>query len=171
MPKITAKNFSNNLLDPDILELIGDECIPTDLSKDRRSILKIRAAKIDIFQPNYNKYPIHLIGFTALPRPGAEELDIFLCRYTDEDSWIAQSWCKTQFAQLPKYGGTANFILAHIMIVTLLDKAQYLGILEQVFDESRYWDNRNPHLLINTGEDWNVIQREIQEILRLNKTN
>lgn len=161
-----AKDLAFEQLDAEIIELTGAECtIPEDSTPDRWFVLKLNAIKRDIHNFDYEEYPVHIIGFTALPRPGTEELDIFLCRYPDSLKWMAQSRCKTQYASLPEYGGDANFALAHTMIIALLDKAQELGILEEVVDESGYWSDRNPHKLIAEGEKLNNLIVEIGNIL------
>ncbi|WP_341531552.1 hypothetical protein WKK05_36345 (plasmid) [Nostoc sp. UHCC 0302] len=162
----TAADLPFEFLDKEIVELVGEECHLTGSGEDKWSLLKIRAMKFDISNLEREEYPVHIIGFTSLPRRGAEELDIFLCRYKDSNDWVAHANCKTQYAQLPEHGGTPNFILAHTMIVALLDKAQSLGILEEVVDETDYWENRNPRALAKEGEDWNSITREIGEILK-----
>jgi hypothetical protein len=162
-----AKDLAFEQLDEEIIEFTGAECtIPENVEGDRWFILKLSAIKRDIYNFDYEEYPVHIIGFTALPRPGTEELDIFLCRYPDSFEWIAQSRCKTQYASLPEYGGDANFVLAHTMIIALLDKAQELGILEEVVDEAGYWSDRNPHKLIAEGERWNKLILEVGKILR-----
>ncbi|RCJ18460.1 hypothetical protein A6770_33020 [Nostoc minutum NIES-26] len=153
-------------LDDEIVELTGTECIPsTGSSPDPWYLMKIRAIKIDIYNYQAQEYPVHIVGFTALTRPGAEELDIFLCRYSNSFDWVAHSWCKTQYAQLPEHGGSANFVLAHTMIIALLDKALELGILEEVVDEAGYWQERNPHKLISSSENWNALITEIGNTL------
>lgn len=161
-----AKDLAFEKLDEEIIELTGAECtIPEGSTPDRWFVLKLNAIKRDIHNFDHKEYPVHIIGFTALPRPGTEELDIFLCQYPGSPEWMAQSRCKTQYASLPEYGGDANFVLAHTMIIALLDKAQELKILEEVVDESGYWSDRNPHKLIAEGEKWNNLIVEIGNIL------
>ncbi|MCC5639116.1 hypothetical protein LC593_25460 [Nostoc sp. CHAB 5844] len=162
----TAQDLPFEQLDDEIVELTGAECTPNvGLTPDPWYILKIRARKIDFYNLDVQEYPVHIIGFTALPRPGTEELDIFLCRYLNSLDWVAHSWCKTHYAQLPEHGGSANFVLAHTMIIALLDKAKELGILEQVCDEADYWDERDPGKLVKQGENWNALINEIGKML------
>ena len=55
---------------------------------------------------------------------------------------VVQRRTKTQYAQKYEYGGARNFRRCHLAIVDLLQHAQSLGILEEVYDEAGYWDNR-----------------------------
>ena len=96
--------------------------------------------------------PEQIIGFTALPRAGSESISIFLAQYTESNDWTASGHCKTMFAGRSKYGGSANFVLAHRMVVELLSQAQKLGIVESVFDESSYWEERDLLCLVDKDE-------------------
>ena len=96
--------------------------------------------------------PEQIIGFMALPRLGSEALPIFLAQYSGNHEWIASGHCKTMFAGLPEYGGTANFVLAHIMVIEILDQAKRMGIVKSVFDESGYWEERDILRLVDKSE-------------------
>lgn len=96
--------------------------------------------------------PTQVIGFTALPRLGSEALPVFLAQYPNSKNWLSSGHCKTVFAGLPKYGGTANFVLAHTMVVEVLRQAQQLGIVKSVFDESGYWEEHSLLCLVDRGE-------------------
>lgn len=96
--------------------------------------------------------PDQVIGFTALPRLGSEALPVFLAQYPGSQHWVSSGHCKTMFAGLPEYGGTANFVLAHVLVVEVLCQAQQLRVVESVFDESGYWEERNLLCLVDRAE-------------------
>ena len=50
-----------------------------------------------------------------------------------------------------------NFLQAHVGIIQLLDYAKELGILQNVKDESGYWDHRDVEALVKTVGEWNVM--------------
>jgi hypothetical protein len=53
--------------------------------------------------------------------------------------WYWRSFCKTQYASDPEYGGVPNFLRCHIGVVTLLDRMAKLGGLSvTVDDEGKY---------------------------------
>ncbi|ACK73943.1 hypothetical protein PCC7424_5360 (plasmid) [Gloeothece citriformis PCC 7424] len=148
-----------------IVELNENEVQNTDAT-DPLLCLKIHAAKTKIVDFEIDKiYPISLIGFTIYAAQGCEELDIFLGRYSDSHIWEAHSFCKTQYAALEEYGGILNFIKVHTSIVLMLDEAQKLGILEEVVDESHYWEDRNLKKLIEEIMIWQGLTSEVGEIL------
>lgn len=162
-----AQDLPFEELDDQLIELTGEDCLSktdgTDI--DPLLVLKISATRRDLHPKMVDVYPTHLIGFRGNPRRGCEELDVFLCLYPDSASWTGESRTKTQYAQMPQYGEDANFVLAHTMIVRLLDKAKQLGILETVTDDSRFWQHRNPRKLAQTGVNWNLVKSEIAQIL------
>ena len=61
--------------------------------------------------------------------------------------WHWQSFCKTQYASNPKFGGIDNFLRCHLGLVELLDYASELGVLRRANDDSEYWDHRDEAVL------------------------
>lgn len=125
-------------VDAEVANLREEQCSFNNLA----TFLSLVASRVDPITAE-RQMPTQIIGFIALPRPGSESLPIFLAQYPDSQTWISSGHCKTIFAGLPKYGGTANFVLAHIMVIEVLSQAQQLGIVESIFDESSYWEKRN----------------------------
>jgi hypothetical protein len=115
--------------------------------------------------------PETLVGFNILPAQGSESAWIGLARYPTEirgtkkgeivltklTGWSCQSFCKTQYASNPKYGGVENFLHAHVSLVSLLDYAAELGIRVKVTDEGRYWDDRDRERLATEVASWNTM--------------
>jgi len=112
--------------------------------------------------------PKRLIAFSTLPAEGSESANFGLCQYPMQiisggqtidtglsADWHSHSFCKTQYASNPQFGGAENFLRCHIGLVQLLDFAKTLGILAEVTDESDYWVNRDPQALRQTIEQWN----------------
>lgn len=123
------------------------------LSSDKKSVALLSLSASRIEQTTLERQtPEQVLGFTALPRPGSEALPLFLAQYYDSQDWISSGHCKTMFAGLPEYGGTANFVLAHTMVVEVLRQAQQLGIVEFVSDESGYWQEHNILCLVDRAE-------------------
>lgn len=95
------------------------------------------------------------VFFIANPGEGCESLAIGLASYppyiehqgerirTGFTGYSWQSFCKTQYASDPRYGGVDNFLRCHLGIVELLDRAGELGVLSSVTDESGYWEQRD----------------------------
>lgn len=115
-------------------------------------------------------YPIpprHLIAFSTDPGDGSEKAFFGLARYPDIidtgngdristglAGWSWHSACMTQYSNAPAFGGTKNFLRAHLSIVQLLDEANGLGILGDVQDEGGYWTARKTDLLIREVGEW-----------------
>lgn len=99
--------------------------------------------------------PEHIITFSAYPGDGCEVMNIGLCRYpktingrkTGLSGWSWSSFCKTQYASDPEYGGIENFLRCHISVIKLLDVANKLGIIDEVRDEGEFWLQRDMAVL------------------------
>lgn len=112
--------------------------------------------------------PHRVIAFRTLPGDGSEESNFGLATYpqtvdfdgspqeTDAKGWCWASFCKTQYASNPQFGGVQNFLRSHLAIVALLDAAAELGILQQVDDEGGYWEKRDPKALAEEVGHWNT---------------
>ncbi|MFT3881725.1 MAG: hypothetical protein QM703_18955 [Gemmatales bacterium] len=68
-------------------------------------------------------------------------------------SW--HSFCKTQYAGNPKYGGEQNFLKAHLGLIELLDKIDDLGVAVRVRDDSKYFKHRDVNRLLSSLREWN----------------
>jgi hypothetical protein len=128
-----------------LVVLEGKDCeVDMSTHDDPHIALKIHAAKLLTIDAKGNfsyKYPRHLLGFDALPGQGCALTDFGLALHDEEWSWF--SYCKTQYASNPEYGGLENFITCHLKIIHLLDAAKSLGIECQVEDNGQYWQTRN----------------------------
>jgi hypothetical protein len=54
----------------------------------------------------------------------------------DKNRWSGRNFTKTAYA--------ADIRMCHETVVAMLDLCRKTGILEEVYDESGYWDNRDP---------------------------
>lgn len=70
-------------------------------------------------------------------------------------SW--HSYCKTQYAGNPKFGGEANFLKAHLSLIELLDQIRAEGVNVRIRDDSRYARHRDVDRLLNSLRDWDAI--------------
>lgn len=68
-------------------------------------------------------------------------------------SW--HSFCKTQYAGNPQYGGEPNFLRAHLSLIELLDQIQAAGVKVHVRDDSRYARHRDANRLLRSLREWN----------------
>lgn len=86
------------------------------------------------------------LGFKVKLRPGAESAK-FQFKPTAE-GFEGFSGCKTQFAALSGHGGITNFLIAHKMLVAILDAGKQLGLVTEVFDDGDYWEKRDEQKLL-----------------------
>jgi hypothetical protein len=140
-----------------VVELVGEQCEYQDSDSEELLVLKIEAVAKRIEQGKLQKYkPAHLIGFTAIPGKGCEYLSVFLAHYPELGAdWYCESYCKTQFAI--EFGGIPHFVFCHTAIVTFLDRAAKMGLLDTtldlpVIDEANYWKQRNLKELALTAQ-------------------
>lgn len=117
--------------------------------------------------------PEHVIAFSTQPGEGCEPANFGLCMYpkaiefaahgrtrqipTGLKDWSWGSFCKTQFASNPAHGGIEHFLRCHLAIVKVLDRARELGILQDVSDESDYWEKRDLMALAACVGKWNTM--------------
>lgn len=112
--------------------------------------------------------PTRVISFNAWPGEGCEESNFGMCQYPAEifsphygrlktrmSGWQWKSFCKTQYASNPDCGGAANFLRCHFTVIAMLDKAKELGCLEEVSDESGFWEQRDVPALVKEIGSWN----------------
>lgn len=157
----------------DLAELEGAECAPDYGAKDELHWLRIQATAMIIQGRDYLEVPAsRLFAFTTSPGAGCEDANFGLCVYpkthrilvprrrtirTAKKGWSWQSFCKTQYASNPRYGGVANFLRCHLLVVKMLDAANKLGILQEVNDEGSFWENRDALALAREVGDWNCM--------------
>ena len=125
---------------------------------------------------HYAVAPQHVIAFQTQPGEGCEPANFGLCRYpafievedqrvgflprkrrvrTGLTGWCWSSFCKTQYASNPACGGVQNFLRCHLSVISLLDFAKSLGIIEGVSDEGSYWETRDVEALAREVGSWN----------------
>jgi len=64
------------------------------------------------------------------------------------------SFCKTQYANDPRVGGTPNFLRAHMSVCAILERAQDLGFQVHVSDEGDFWTKRDVKALAEEVGQW-----------------
>jgi hypothetical protein len=74
-------------------------------------------------------------------------------------SW--HSFCKTQYAGNPRFGGEANFLKAHLSLIELLDQIQAAGGKVRIRDDSQYAKHRDVDRLLRSLRDWDAIVARI----------
>lgn len=73
-------------------------------------------------------------------------MTVFLAHYPKlGENWQSESHCKTQFAIEV---GIPHFVFCHTAIVSFLDQAAKIGLLDTaqdspIIDEAEYWEQRN----------------------------
>jgi hypothetical protein len=161
----------------DFIEFSGPECDFTSRPEDdpHRWLLIQSAADVQRQSLSYQVFPAHILAFTTWPGEGCEQANFGLCLYpshiTVEDrearpqrrrrlatglsGWSWGSFCKTQYASDPRYGGVENFLRCHLLVIRMLDHARELGILQSVSDEGDYWQKRDIQALAQEVGEWN----------------
>lgn len=139
----------------ELVEFQGDAChFDRDDSNDPHHWLKLHAYKYVREGDTYASIPAQqAIAFTTWPGEGCESATFGLAVHLQPQNhpvkeWYWSSFCKTQYASNPDYGGIEHFLKCHLLIVKLLDSAQVLGLLNEVSDEGNYWKNRNLQELV-----------------------
>jgi hypothetical protein len=133
----------------DLVELKGEACqvVPHD---DPHLLLTVHGSKL-LFTGDKNfpfQTPIHLIGFLATPGEGFAMASFGLALPVDSTiNWSWFSYCKTQYASNPEYGGLENFLACHLKMVHMLDAIAKLGIECEVTDNGGYWESRDLEVL------------------------
>ncbi|AFZ04584.1 hypothetical protein [Calothrix sp. PCC 6303] len=147
----------------ELVEIEGDAChFDKNNFDDPHAFIKIRALKpIEIAMNGFSwENPTYIIGFDSLPGEGSETPIFGLASHSsikDINDWSWTSFCKTQYASNPEYGGLENFLKCHLLIVKMLDAACELGITCDVSDETGYWENRNIEELARIIRQHNVL--------------
>jgi hypothetical protein len=161
----------------DIVDLAGDECDYNQRAKDdplRWLLIQAQGSVSLSHLPGESEYssrrvsPTRMIAFTAWPGEGCEESNLGLCQYPAElvdprhgklktklSGWRYSAFCKSQYASDPRCGGVENFLRCHLTVIAMLDKAKELGCLDDVGDESHFYENRNVEALVKETGSWN----------------
>lgn len=147
----------------ELVEIEGEECkFDPDKTDDRNSYLKLMSSKIFKIAPDTfsSLDPIHIIAFKTRVGQGCEPAAFGLAIYAppgEVNDWSWSSFCKTQYASNPDYGGVENFLKCHLMLIKMLVEAESLGILSDVFDEGNYWESRQLEVLLSKVNEANVL--------------
>jgi hypothetical protein len=163
----------------DLVEITGPDCDFEQYDREHPHRWLLIQASQYVDHPRHREYsytvpPTHVLAFSTWPGEGCEPANLGLCRYPDTievdhpmrrglrekiptrlSGWRWGSFCKTQYASNPEYGGVPHFLRCHLAVVSMLDRAKELGILEHVSDEGDYWDNRDVEALARQVGEWN----------------
>lgn len=152
----------------DLLEFEEPQADSDQVAKDapHRWLLIQAGGWVEQGDTHYRFPPTHLIAFSTWPGEGCEQANFGLCLYprqieirdrgrhrrlrTERKGWSWGSFCKTEYASRPDYGGIENFLRCHLLVIGLLDHAKNLGILAEVDDEGEYWEKRDAKALAKT---------------------
>jgi hypothetical protein len=81
--------------------------------------------------------------------------------------WQWSSFCKTQYASNPQYGGVPNFVRSHLLVVKVLDFIKQTGLVNvEVSDEGGYWEQRDLKALVQEVGDWSELLAGFTKELR-----
>jgi hypothetical protein len=106
------------------------------------------------------KNPTYIIGFNSFLGEGSETPVFGLATHSkikEINDWSWMSFCKTQYASNPEYGGLENFLKCHLLIVKMLDGTCELEINCNVSDETGYWEHRNLEELVKILRQHNLL--------------
>lgn len=154
-----------------VVELSGDDADFDMLDKDddNRWLLIQAGQHIERNGRHYRVTPEWLIAFSAWPGEGCEEMNVGLAVYpktievegkkvrTGLADWSWSSFCKTQYASNPDFGGIEHFLKCHLTVIRLLDHAKTLNILKEVSDEGEFFEKRDVKALAKEVGDWNAM--------------
>lgn len=101
--------------------------------------------------------PEVLVAFKAHPGRGTEDANFGLGLYPGANEWRWQSFCKTQYANDPRFGGLGNFLRSHLALTAALEKAKELGMLREVSDEGNYWETRDLTVLAKAVGEYDAL--------------
>jgi hypothetical protein len=159
----------------DIVALSGDECDPDRHDSEGLRWLLIQAGPwVEISGRSMKVRPTRVIAFTAQPGDGSEPMNIGLClcpktieindagvkrrARTGASGWSWGSFCKTQYASDPEYGGVQNFLTCHTSVIALLDAAAKIDkVSVEVSDEGDYYENRDLEALAKEVGEWDAM--------------
>jgi len=164
----------------DIVELTGPQCDFENCEQDDPNRWLLIQAGRYVEQPlreesySYNVAPDHVIAFETLPGDGCEAANFGLCKYpahievddpvrpgqrqrirTGLSGWSWSSFCKTQYASNPECGGVQHFLRCYLSVISMLDHARSMSILEDVSDEGGFWEARDVQALAREVGQWN----------------
>jgi hypothetical protein len=142
----------------EIVMLQGQECVIDVDGRDPEPHLelKVHGSEMTGIEPGGKfsfRHPSHIIGFRFIPGEGCAGADLGFRIYADQENmqeWTWFSYCKTQYASNPEYGGLENFLTCHLRMIHLLDAAQRMGIECDVTDNGDYWEKRDLKALAST---------------------
>ncbi|MCI0640165.1 MAG: hypothetical protein L0Y72_24460 [Gemmataceae bacterium] len=169
------RQFAQDLPFQEVEELVefrGKEASFDDSSpNDPHRWLKVQAGRyVDEGEFSYQVEPTHIIAFSAYPGEGCEQANFGFCTYPDSiampstrrrlptnlTGWSWRSFCKTQYASCPDFGGVENFLRCHVTVIKLLDFAAKSGLIQvEVQDEGDYWQKRDLAELAREVCQWN----------------
>jgi hypothetical protein len=154
----------------DVTELEGAACCFEE--DDPHFNLKHDALRLEDIAHNLDQHITetkctHLIGFDVFPGAGCSGMSCGLATYSEEPmSWQWYSYCKTQYASNPEFGGIENFVKSHLSVLKILEFSQQLGILAEATDPSGYWENRDLEALIRNVTQENIFMAAIMGSLK-----
>ncbi len=159
-----------------------------DMGDPKRTLMSSACAYIYRNDRVYSVDAKEVIGFTTQPGDGCEPAYFGFCRYpsrieaidsqtdavrnvtTGLTGWQWGTFCKTQYAADLESGGVRNFLRCHLSVIGVLDRAQELGVLSSIGDESDFWYERDLEALAELVGEWNVncadIAKEFKDLLR-----
>ena len=157
----------------DVVEFSGDDCnFERHDAGDPNGWLLIQSrVLVERGHDCFCVPPSRVIAFTAWPGEGCEPANFGLNLYprsinvgrdwrsirTGLQGWSWHSFCKTQYASCPEYGGVEHFLKCHLAVIKMLDHAAKLSMLESVDDEGEYWEQRDLSALAGEVGDCNSL--------------
>lgn len=107
-----------------------------------------------LIQAGGRETPTEVIGFRTWPGDGCEEANFGLAKFRSSKNWGWSSFCKTQYANDPEYGGVAHFLKCHLAVISMLNRAKELRLLKSIHDEGEFWEKRSVEELIKEIGEW-----------------
>jgi len=165
----------------EVVQLSGEEASEDEAGNEDQRWLKIQGTA---FVSGCEVNPLHLIGFSTWPGKGCESANFGFCTYPDlverqsEDGrkrkvrtglegWRWASFCKTQYASDPRFGGMEHFLRCHLSVIKMLDFIRRTELVTvDARDEGSYWESRDLERLVKEVVEWNEQVAAIVGLLR-----
>ena len=152
----------------EVMEFQGEERAWNNKADPDRWVKIQAAGHLADGDTHYSVPAKHIIALSTWPGDGCEQANFGFCSYpayfktekrrfaTKLKGWRWHSFCKTQYASDPKFGGMENFLRCHLSVIKLLDFIKATGLVTvEVADEGGYWQNRDAKKLVQEVGDWN----------------
>jgi hypothetical protein len=99
-----------------------------------------------------------VVVFDTWAGEGCENTELFFVKNKTNNTWYAESFCKTQYAE--------HFIRCHLLVIELFDMLKENDFDVVVDDEGEYWETRSLEILAKSLNDYTGLLLAISDSLK-----